>query len=202
MSAPVTPLSLAISGVMSQYLSQIRVENRRRVLQFVGEAGEVLQLAHRLLRLAHALSSGIDLTADQIRVLPVDRHLGERLDFALHPIQLDRDELRVLLRALVVVEAQLRHGDAVLQRSHDPFVARLLRGRQILAQLLETDVDVFDAYRLEKSVERALRHEQTQEQPQQSIETWRANLFSGPGIASRGTADANGQVPHLHTTGV
>jgi hypothetical protein len=49
-SAPLT-----VFGVTAQYLSQVGVEDSRRVLQFVGETGEVLEFTHGFLRLPHAL---------------------------------------------------------------------------------------------------------------------------------------------------
>src|SRR6185436_2179985 len=107
------------SGVMPQHRPQISFENRRRLFELVGEPGQMLQLADRLLRLAHAFGGGVDLTAEEIRVLPIDRHLGERLNFSLDAIELDRDEIGVLPGTAVVVEAQLAHGDAVLKRLQD-----------------------------------------------------------------------------------
>src|SRR5438045_3006328 len=59
------------SGVMPQHLSQIRFENRRRFVELLGHAGEVLQLGDRLFSLPHALGRRIDLAAEEIRILPV-----------------------------------------------------------------------------------------------------------------------------------
>ena len=122
---------------------EIGVENRRRLLELVGQAGEVLQLADRLLGLPHAFGGRVHLAAEEIRILPVDRHLGERLDLALDAIELDRHELGVLLRAPVVVEPQLAHRDAVLQRLDDAIVARRPgRRREVLPQLGEPRRDL------------------------------------------------------------
>ncbi len=75
-------------------LAQIGFEDRRRLLELIGEAGQVLQLADRLLGLPHALGGRVDLAAEEIGILPVDRHLGERLDLAFDPIELDRRRTR------------------------------------------------------------------------------------------------------------
>src|SRR5262249_58351977 len=69
-----------VSGVIPENSTEIGFENRGRFLQLVAETGQVLQLAHRLLGLSHALGGGVDLAAEEVRILPVDRELGERLD--------------------------------------------------------------------------------------------------------------------------
>src|SRR5688572_8757773 len=74
------------SGVMPQHLAQVGFENRRRLVKFFRETGQVLQLAHRLLGLPHALRCRIDLAAQEVGILTVDRHLGERLDLSLDAI--------------------------------------------------------------------------------------------------------------------
>src|SRR5947208_6481711 len=127
---------------MPQHLPQIGLEDRRRLFELVGEAREVLQIADRLLGLAHAVGSRIDLAAEEIGVLPVDGHLGERLDLPLDPIELDGDELGVLLGAAVVVEAKLAARDAVLQGSRDALVTtRALRRREALPKRSEARRD-------------------------------------------------------------
>src|SRR5262245_55656095 len=77
------------SSIMLEHLAEIGFENGRRLLQLIGEAGQMLQLAHRLFCLSHALGRRVDLCAEEVRILAVDRHLGERLDFSLEAIQLD-----------------------------------------------------------------------------------------------------------------
>src|SRR5215471_4106676 len=136
----------------------------------------MLQLADRLFGLPHAVSRRVDLAAEEIGILAVDRHLRERLNLALESIELDRDELGVLLGAAEVVEAQLVAGHAVLKRPNDSFVAAL-RGLETLAQIGDARVDLLLVHRLEKSIERRLRHQQPEKQPQQPIETRSADLF-------------------------
>src|SRR5262245_60806590 len=72
----------ASSGSFAQHLSQIALENRRRFFELIGEAGEMLQLAHRLLGLPHAVGGRVDLAAEEIGILAVDRHFGERLNLS------------------------------------------------------------------------------------------------------------------------
>src|ERR687884_47878 len=86
----------ATSSVIPQHLPQVRLEDRGRLLELVGETRQVLELADGFLRLPHALGGGVDLTAEEIRVLTVPRHLGQRLDLAFSSDELDRDELGVL----------------------------------------------------------------------------------------------------------
>ena len=50
-----------------QHLAQIGFEDRRRLLELIGEAGQMLQLADGLLGLPHALGGRIDLAAEEIR---------------------------------------------------------------------------------------------------------------------------------------
>src|SRR5262245_19196664 len=111
----------------AHHLAQVAFEYRRRLVQLIGEAGQVLQLADRLLGLPHAVGRRIHLAAEEIGILPVDRHFGERLDLTLETIELNRNKLGVLPGAAVVVEPQLAAGHAVLQRPDDAFVASLRR---------------------------------------------------------------------------
>src|SRR5438034_1775876 len=126
---------LATSSVMPQDRAQIGFEDRRSFLKLIGEACEVLQLADRLFRLPHAVGGRIHLAAEEIGVLTVDGHLGQRLNLAFDAIELDGNELGVLPRAPEVVEPQLAACNAVLQRSDDAVVAAGLRGLQVLSKL-------------------------------------------------------------------
>src|SRR5438552_3517719 len=83
--------------LMPQYLTQVRFEDRGRLFELIGEACEMLQLADRFLGLAHAFGRRVHLAAEEIRILPVHCHFGERLYFSFDPIELDRDEVGILL---------------------------------------------------------------------------------------------------------
>ena len=136
-------------------------------------------------------------------ILPVDRHLGQRLNLAFDAIELDRDELGVLLRAPVVVEAQLAHRDAVLQRLDDAVVAALLcAAARFLRSSSSRVVDLLLVHRLQEPVERGLRQQQPQEQPQQPIEPGRPDLFGAAGLVAGRAAHAGGDAAHLEAARV
>src|SRR3954471_25016847 len=166
------------STLITKHRAQIGFEDGRRVLQLVRHAGQVLQLADGLLGLPHAVGGGVDLAAQEIGILPIDRHLGESLDFSLDAIELEGDELGVLFRARVVVQPQLSHRDAVLQRLDDPLVAASLRRLERLAHLGEARDQLGLLRRAQKPIERGLRTEQAKKQPQQAVEPGGANLFT------------------------
>ena len=97
----------------------------------------MLQLAHGLLGLPHALGGGVHLAAQEVGILAVDGHLGQRLDLALDAIELDGDELGVLLRARRSCRGAVpRIARLSWSERADPLVAAGLRRRQALAQLL------------------------------------------------------------------
>jgi hypothetical protein len=60
-----------------------------------------------------------------------------------------------------------------------------LRGREALAQLLEPRRDLLLVHRLQEAIERGLRHQQAQEQPEQAIEARRADLLGAAGDRRR-----------------
>src|SRR5438132_12606907 len=82
------------SGVMGEHSAQVRFEDARRLLELIGEAGEVLQLADGLLGLSHALGRRIHLAAEEIGILAVHGGFRERRALSLDPIELDRDDAR------------------------------------------------------------------------------------------------------------
>src|SRR5262245_7974142 len=71
----------------AQHLTQIAFENRRRLFELIGEAGEMLQLAHRFLGLPHAVRGRVHLAAEEIGILAVDRHLRQRLNLSFETIE-------------------------------------------------------------------------------------------------------------------
>ena len=168
--------------------------------ELVGQAGQVLQLAHRLFRLLHAFGRRVDLTAQEVRVLPVDRHLGERLDLALDAIELDRHELRrSSWRARSCRAAARPSATLSCSELDDALVAAGLRGREILSELLRGAGEI-SSLRIvsQEAVERGLRQQQPEEQPQQPVE--RRACGSPPPIRSSlagGAAHADGDGAHL-----
>src|SRR4029453_17001975 len=116
-SPPVVYATTQVS--LAQHLAEVGLENGRWLFELIREPGQGLEFAHGLFRLPHALSGRVHLAAEEVGILPVDGHFGKRLDFSLDAIELDRHEVRVLPGAAVVVETQLRHRDAVLQRAND-----------------------------------------------------------------------------------
>src|SRR6185436_11894805 len=185
-----------------EHLAQVGLQDRRRLLELLAEAGEVLQLADRPLGLAHALGGGVGLAAEEVGILPVDRHLGERLDLAFDAIELEADELGVLLRALEVVEPQLAHRDAVLQRLGDPLVVRLLRDLEGLALLLEPRRHLLLVHRLQEAIERRLRDEQPEEQPEQAVEARRRHAVARRRLVAGRAAHAGRDAAHLAAAAV
>ena len=157
----------------------------------------MLQLADRLFRLPHAVGGGVHLIAQEVRILAVDGHLGERLDLALDAIQLEADELGVLLRALEVVEPQLAHRHAVLQRLGHALVGRLLRRLEALAQAVEARRHLLLVHRPQEAIERRLGHEQPEKQPEQPIEAWRRHAVARRRLIARRAADAGRDAAHL-----
>ena len=112
------------------------------------------------------------------------------------------DELGVLLRAAVVVEPQLAHRDAVLQRADDALVAAGLRRREALPQLRESRGDLLLVHRLQEAIERGLREQQAQEQPQQPIEPRRPDLLGARRSVAGRAAHAGGDAAHLEAARV
>ena len=84
----------------------------------------------------------------------------------------------------------------------DPFVAARLRPLEVLAQLREAGRDLGLVHRLQEAIERGLRHQQSQEQPEQAVQARRAHFLAGRGLTGSGAADAGGDGPHLDAAGV
>ena len=100
-----------------------RIRGSAAAPELVAEAGQVLQLADGLLGLAHAFRGRVHLAAEEVGILPVDRHLGERLDLALDPIELDgRRTRRSSSRLPKLSRRSSADRDAVLQRPDDAVV--------------------------------------------------------------------------------
>ena len=127
------------SGVMAQHLAQIGLENRAaapaswsaRPVRCCSSLTafsvcRMLSAAESTWLLRKSGSCRLTAISASAWILPSMR--SSSID----------DELGVLLRAAEVVEAQLAHRDAVLQRPDDALVAAAaLRRREALAQLLE-----------------------------------------------------------------
>ena len=84
------------SGFILEDPPQVGFHDLRRLGEVVDQAVDELELTDRLLGVVHAGRDRVDFAADEVRVLPIDGHLAERLDLALEPIELDVDKLGVL----------------------------------------------------------------------------------------------------------
>ena len=78
-----------------------------------------------------------------------------------------------------------------------------LRGRrEVLAQLREPRRDLLLVHRLQEAIERGLREQQAQEQPEQPIEPRRPDLLGAAVLIAGGAADAGGDAAHLEAARV
>src|SRR5262249_55936096 len=64
------------SGIIPEDSAEIGFENGRWLFELFAKAGQVLQFADSLFGLSHAFRRGINLAAQEVRILAVDRHLG------------------------------------------------------------------------------------------------------------------------------
>ena len=174
-----------------------RFEDGRRLLDLIGESGQMLQLVHRRLRVLHTLGSRCDLMAQVVWILTADTHLDERLNLRLDAIELDRHELRVLCGLPIVLQSQLRVGDTVLQGVRDALVTRSLRRLEARPQFGELGREVFLARAAKKSIEPVLRYEQAEEEIEQPVQGRSANLLGRIGAGVRLAADARRDRAHL-----
>ena len=76
-------------------------------------------------------------------------------------------------------------------------VAAALRRREVLPQILEPGGDVGLVHRLQEAIERRLREEQSQEQPEEAIETRCPDLFGRLTLIPGGAAHAGGDTAHF-----
>src|SRR5271157_3733385 len=64
-----------------------------------------LEVVHGLLGLDEASGDLVDLAGDELRILAVDGHLGDRADLVFQALDLGLDELEVLLGLVQVLQA-------------------------------------------------------------------------------------------------
>ena len=163
----------------------------------------MLQLADRLFRLPHAFGSRIHLAAQEIGILTIDGHLGERLDLALDAIELDRDEVGVLLGTTEVVEpsspiAMLSCSDRTT-RSSPPLPCAAV---EALVQLLEPRGNLLLVHRLEKAVERRAATAAAGETARAGDRAPASWISSPRSLVAGRAANAGGYAAHLEAARV
>ena len=81
-------------------------------------------------------------------------------------------------------------------------VGAFLRRREVLAEFGEPRRELLLVHRLQKAIERGLRDEQTQKQPQQPVEPRRPDVLGAAGLIAGGAAHAGRDAPHLEAARV
>src|SRR6266850_8350454 len=147
------------------------------LIQLVGHAGDLLQLIQRCLGVIHARGGGVDLAAEQIGILAIGRrHLDQRLDLSLDPIQLERRKVGVLHGLPVVLEALLGDRRALLERTDHAVIAALLGVSQARLEIFEAFGELVGVRGTEEAQQRVLLAEESQKSEQQPIERGRPDV--------------------------
>ena len=125
---PILPLSSARAGLLAQLghgkvrlaldVRAARHDARGRVVERLQSGGEA-DLVHRPLGLDEAVGDLVDLAGDELGILTVDRHLGDRPDLVLQPFDLGLDQLAVLACLLEVRQPAATGFQVVLERLED-----------------------------------------------------------------------------------
>ena len=77
-----------------------------------------------------------------------------------------------------------------------------LRRFEILPQLRELCRQLAFVHRVQKPIERGLREQEAQEEPEQPVEARRPDFLGGAGVIARCAADAGGDAAHLEAARV
>ena len=142
----------------------------------VFQSGEDLQIDHGPFRILHAAGHLIDLSRHEIRFLSVHGHLGQRLDFVFQSVEFQFDEFKVRFSAPVVPDPLLAGRQVVLERPAHFLtmfgrVLRIERGDPLL-ESPRILLHPLTRGRTQELRERIVGEQQSQEDPEQAIESF------------------------------